>query len=144
MNKVTLEATESSPEMIVEFVDATDLGIVGNPLAKQICDAVNDQILQHTLRGRARGKKHVVGMVYQVMPVLVAFKSGTRSGEPNEKDKELAVKKYATPEFDFDAWVDGLVKRFPGLTLPTFDGEDEVLDIARVYRAVRLWKPTDI
>ena len=26
----------------------------------------------------------------------------------------------------------------------TFEGEDEVLDIAKVYRAVRLWKPTDI
>ena len=154
MKRITLEATESCPELEVELVTPIDImpasGMTeaeleaANPLLVKLCFCANDQVVAHTIRGRGRSKSHKVGTVYSVMEVLKSYKSGTRSGEPNEQDKKLAVAKYATPNFDFDAWCDGLVKRFPGLTLPTFDSEDEVLDIAKVYRAVRLWKPTDI
>lgn len=112
-----------------------------NPLLVNLCHCTNDQVVAHTIRGRGRSKSHKVGTVYSVMEVLKTYKSGTRSGEPNEKDVELATKKYATKDFDFETWVNGITPQFPGLVLPTFDNEDEVLDIAKVYRAVRLWKP---
>ena len=144
MKQVTLEATESCPELIVQLVEPADIGMESHPLGVQTAGCVNDQVVAHTIRGRGRSKTHKVGTVYSVMEVLKSYKSGTRSGEPNEKDVKLAVAKYATDGFDFESWTAGLVKRFPGLVLPAFEGDDEVADIAKVYRAVRLWKPTDI
>lgn len=154
MKYIILEMTESCPELEVELVTPIDIMpaagmteaelVAANPLLANLCHCANDQVVAHTIRGRGRSKTHKVGTVYSVMEVLKSYKSGTRSGEPNEKDVKLAEAKYATEGFDFESWTSGLVKRFPGLVLPAFEGDDEVADIAKVYRAVRLWKPTDI